>query len=693
MDKICINDRKLYQQAYSILQNMYGSNAFFREGQYEAIESAINNRRTLVVQRTGWGKSLVYFLATKIFRMRGKGLTLVVSPLLALMENQRAAAEKLGLKCECLNSTVGDLRDSIIDDICRDKVDLVLITPETLFSKDVQANLPKMKIGMFVVDEVHCISDWGHDFRLEYFRLKEIIHNFSDSVSVLGTTATASDRVIEDLKEQFGEDVYVSRGHLLRKNLAIQILNMPSKVARYAWLIENIPTLPGTGIIYCLTKKDCETLASFLVENNISAMPYYSGDESKNQYALNKFLKNEIKVLVATVKLGMGFDKGDVSFIVHFQMPGNIVSYYQQIGRAGRQIDKAYIFLMFGQEDKDIHEYFIEKAFPTEWELKKVFETIRLSEKGISKNQIFSHVNIAGNRLEKALQFLLQDGYVYKDASKYFGVGKTFVYRGDYYEGIRNVRYAEMHSMLDLVNIQGCINRHLVNILNDNTEETCGCCEQCAGKIRPEEVSLAAQTLAADFLHRQQVIIEPRKRWAMGFGKAGNSIIRPVNQKGICLSVYGDPGYGELVQKGKYENAGFAEVLVDAGAEVLRPIIQQNNVRYITCIPSLRSQSVQDYAQRLAGKLGLRFLPLLTKIGNCQQKTNENSYYQCNCAWESFEVSNNVDVPDKLILVDDIVDSRWTVTVCGYKLCQRGATWVFPFALADSSQNGSDIND
>jgi len=693
MDKININDCALYQQAYSILKTMYGCNASFREGQYEAIESVVRNKKTIVVQKTGWGKSLVYFIATKIFRMRGKGLTVVISPLLALMENQKETGEKLGLKCECLNSNVGDSKAQILDNICSGNVDLVLITPETLFSSDVQANLPKMRIGMFVVDEVHCISDWGHDFRLEYFRLKEVIRNLGDNVAILGTTATANDRVIEDLKEQFGKNVYVSRGSLLRNNLAIQILNMSNKVVRYAWLLENIPTLPGTGIIYCLTKKDCEKLAFFLVENNISAMPYFSGDEEKNQKTLNKFLKNEIKVLVATVKLGMGFDKGDVSFVIHFQMPGNVVSYYQQIGRAGRKIAKAYIFLMFGQEDKEIHEYFIKRAFPTEWELKKVFNVIRESENGMSRNQILSHINIAGNRLEKALQFLLHDGYIYKETSRYFGIGKTFVYKEDYYETIRNVRYAEMCSMIDLVNIQGCINRHLVNMLNDSTDETCGCCEKCAGKIRSEEVSLVAQTLAADFLHRQQIIIEPRKRWAIGFGKAGGSIIREGNQAGICLSVYGDPGYGELVKKGKYEEERFAETLVEAGAEFLRPIIQQNNVQHITCIPSLRSQSVQDYAQRLAKKLGVIFLPLLDKIGDCRQKANENSYYQCNCAWESFEVKNNVDVPKKLILVDDIVDSRWTVTVCGYKLSQRGANWVFPFALADSSQNGSDVND
>lgn len=394
---------ELYSKALGIIRSAYGEGAEFREGQYEAIESTLTHHRTLVVQKTGWGKSLVYFVCTKFLRESGHGVTFVVSPLLALMENQLQAAAAFGLGGVVLNSATKESRAGDLELIKSGQCDLVFITPETLFSDTVQLALPSIPIGLFVVDEAHCISDWGHDFRLEYTRLYCVIRKLPQTVSVLGTTATANDRVIEDLKHQLGENVYVSRGSLMRRSLSIQILLLPTPAERYAWMLQNIPNLPGSGIIYCLTQRDCDKLAAFLQENGINAKAYHSGMGSAETEAAEQALRDDrLKVLVATVKLGMGYDKGNIAFIIHYQQPSNIVAYYQQIGRAGRNIERAYTFLMCGEEDCTIQDYFIDTAFPSEYEARSVYDVIRAhSENGISASQIEIYVkclNFPGSR-------------------------------------------------------------------------------------------------------------------------------------------------------------------------------------------------------------------------------------------------------------------------------------------------------
>ena len=328
-------EQELGNLARGILKKIYGENATFREGQYEAIIATLKNKRTLVVQKTGWGKSLVYFISTKILRGKGNGVTLVISPLLVLMENQKLAAEALGLKCEKINSQLNSAeKQEVIEKIKNNMVDLVFITPESLFIKEFQENLPDIDIGLMVIDEAHCISDWGHDFRLKYGNIYKILKILPDNVPILATTATANNRVIEDLEKQLGNEVFISRGKLMRNSLSIQVLELEEIEERYAWILENINKLPGTGIIYCLTQRDCQNLADFLNSNGIEARAYYSRgkeEEKNNEEAESLFSKNQIKVIVATVKLGMGYDKGDVSFVIHFQQPSNVVTYYQQM--------------------------------------------------------------------------------------------------------------------------------------------------------------------------------------------------------------------------------------------------------------------------------------------------------------------------------------------------------------------------
>ena len=684
-----IGDPVLYAKASAIVRDLYGKGASFRPGQYEAVEATMTQKRTLVVQRTGWGKSLVYFVCTKLMRERRQGVTVVVSPLLVLMENQIEAAEKLGLSCDVLNSTTKDRREDILTELEQDSLDLILVTPETLFSEDVQKHLKNIRIGLFVIDEAHCISDWGHDFRLEYSKLKVIVQKLPTSVPILATTATANDRVVADLQVQLGNEVFISRGPLTRDSLYIQVLNKPDKIERYAWILENVPKLSGSGTIYCLTQRDCDYLADFLKKNNIAAAAYYSrsGEDGEriNREIQQKFKQNKLKVIVATIKLGMGYDKGDIAFVIHYQMPQNIVSYYQQVGRAGRNIDKAYIILMYGKEDEEILNYFINTAFPSEEEMKKVVEFIGAHD-GVKEGQIASAMNIRNARIQKALSFLSNDGFIRKDKSLYYLTPKKYVYNREHYAEVTAIRRQEMEQMKQLAGTHECYSRYIVSCLDDRTAENCGHCSNCLGReLWPSTVSQSFIHIAEEYINKQIIPIEPRKRWA------NSSVTNPtkiayVNQPGFCISKYGDAGYGELVKQGKYsKQKHFCDELVGKSAEILRPFIREHKISHICCVPSLRSDLVKDFSMRLADSLKLEFVDILIKTEARQQKEMENSAHQCANAYQSFFVKGDCDVPPNILLVDDVVDSKWTLTVCGYRLMEAGAERVYPFALADSS--------
>ncbi len=677
------------KEAMTILKSLYGESAQFRPGQYEAIEATLTNRRTLVVQKTGWGKSLVYFTATKLLRNAGRGTTIVVSPLLALMDNQRDAAEKLNLHCEAFNSTLkSEQRKAALSDLQSDNYDLIFVTPETLFKDDMNKAIQKTRIGLFVIDEAHCISDWGNDFRLDYSNLHKIIAAMPSDVPVLATTATANNRVIEDIKKQFGNNVFVSRGPLTRESLAIQVLKFKDRIDRYTWIIKNIDKLPGTGIIYCLTHADCVRLSDFLVKNGISAMPYYSGEgevDEQNAKALEKFSNNQIKVIVATVKLGMGYDKADIGFVIHFQMPSNIVAYYQQIGRAGRNTEKAYAILMCGEEDDEIHDSFINEAFPTRDECYGVISLLE-REGGMKLGEIERSVNIAHNRLkDKVLAFLNHEGAIYRDGYEYYLSSNKYVYNEEHYNEIMAQRRTEYEQLRSLADINTCYSKFVVNCLDDLTAHDCGKCANCLHTdLIPYTMNLRDKESALRYLNSLTMPIEPRKMWS-DRSFTGQAKIDLLNEQGVCLSKYNDVGYGTLVRHGKYDKHEFDVKLVERSAEVLRPIILNNNIKHICCVPSLRSDLVKNFTKKLATLLRIEFVDCLVKSKAAQQKSMQNSPFQCRNAWNSFTVAD-CKVPSKLILVDDIIDSKWTMTVCGYKLMQNGAQFVFPFALADSSR-------
>lgn len=676
------------------IKKLYGENANFREGQKEAILSVLNNNKTLVVQKTGWGKSLVYFLSTRILRDMGKGPTIIISPLISLINNQIESASGLNLNAVTINSTNADDWDSIKLDILRNKYDLLLISPERLGNQDfinsVLSNI-KGSIGMLVVDEAHCISDWGHDFRPDYKRINKIIQLLPNNIPFLATTATANDRVVDDIKSQLGKDLMISRGELTRESINIQTIKIDSQSERLAWIYENINKMDGTGIIYCLTQRDCDLVARWLNSKNINVESYHSGYDNESRVEKEeKLIKNEIKALVATVALGMGFDKPDIGFVIHFQRPGNVVAYYQQIGRAGRAIDNSYAILLHGKEDDDIIEYFINSAFPTHEEMNKIVEVLE-NNNGLSVNQIFKFINMKKASIDKCLKFLEIDGVVYKEKSKYYR--SLNPWQPDYMhsENITNIRKEELSVMNKYVDINSCYMKFIADELDDKKSRNCGKCSNCRGNdLFKRSVEFNNIVDAEKFIKGEFLVIEPRKQWPSGIFPKMTIEPELRMEEGYMLCSYGDSGWGKLVRQGKYFDEYFSDELVNASYELLKDKVKEWDIKWITSIPSLRRpELVKSFAKRLADKLGIFYEEVIYKpIETPQQKSMENSYSQFKNVEKGFKIRKTYN--GNVLLIDDMLDSRWTLTYATYliKYPNNEDSKVYPFALAKTTSNG-----
>lgn len=675
----------------------------FREGQWEAIDALVNRReRLLVVQRTGWGKSSVYFIATRILRDGGRGPTLIVSPLLALMRNQIEAADRLGIRALTINSTNREIWPELQRAVRDDEADALLISPERLANDDFVENvlLPiAERVGLLVVDEAHCISDWGHDFRPDYRRLVNVLQRMPENVPILGTTATANNRVVEDVQAQLG-DIGIQRGTLMRQTLALQTLRLPSQAARLAWLAEHIGSLPGTGIIYTLTKRDANQVADWLQEHGVSARAYYSGvtsddfedSDAYRQHLEGQLLRNEIKALVATTALGMGYDKPDLGFVVHYQAPGSIVAYYQQVGRAGRGIEYAAGILMSGDEDDNIHEYFRRSAFPKEQWVIGILEALEESD-GLSVLQLEEEVNLRRGQIEQVLKFLSVElpAPAIKSGSRW---QRTPVpYRMDH-ERIRRLteqRETEWEEVQDYIDEEGCLMEFLAEALDDVDPQPCGKCASCLGRpiVEPSFTRATAIT-AARFLRHSELALECNKQVARDafteYGFRGNLPDALRAETGRILSRWGDAGWGQLVADDKHDGR-FRDELVDAVVEMLNDRWQPTPPpEWVTCVPSRNHPDlVPDYARRLAEALGLPFEPIVTKVkDNDPQKVQQNRFHQCTNLDGVFAIEGPVS-EGSVLLVDDVVDSGWTLTVIAALLRQSGCGPVWPLALTTSS--------
>lgn len=669
--------------------------ASFRDGQWESISALLERKRLLVVQRTGWGKSVVYFLATRLLRDQGAGPTILISPLLSLMRNQIVAAERIGIRAATINSANTDDWAPIKRQLLANEIDLLLISPERLaneaFRDDVLIPIAG-RTGLFVVDEAHCISDWGHDFRPDYRRIVSILRMLPRNVPVIATTATANDRVVADVRHQMGE-VEVIRGPLVRSSLRLQNVWLPSQTARLAWLAQHLPSMPGSGIVYTLTIRDAERVARWLNYKGINAKAYHS--DTVDRIALeDALLNNDIKVLVATVALGMGFDKPDLGFVVHFQRPGSVVHYYQQVGRAGRAVDEAFGILLSGQEDDDIIDYFIKTAFPPQAHVDVVLDALEKHD-GLTVAGLESVLNLSRGKIDKALKMLSFESPapVRKEGPKWYRTPTRFSVDENRIAQLCELRRSEQKQMQEYMGTSECLMRFLSRALDDPHAADCGRCANCnGGEIVPRSFDVRLANEASLFMRGSHHEITPRKQWpADGLPRHGfKGKIKPdlANETGRALSIYGDAGWGELVRSGKYETQHYADDLVKGCAQMINEWSPRPRPAWVTCVPSNRHpELVPMFAKRLAAQLNVPFRAAVKKVEEHEpQKLMENSAQQVRNLDGVFAIEASQLQRSPVLLVDDIVDSGWTLTVIGALLRQAGCPAVFPVVLAEASQ-------
>lgn len=677
------------REALDLLRLLTGyPHADFRDGQLEAIRTVVEDRgRALVVQRTGWGKSAVYLIATSMLRSQGLGPTIIVSPLLALMRNQLEMADALNINARTVNSSNRDDWETTFDEIEDGTIDLLLISPERLnnptFRADVMPTLLR-SIGLLVIDEVHSISDWGHDFRPDYRRLERLVAALAPNVPILGTTATANDRVVDDVVSQLGDDLQVFRGTLERDSLALQTIKMPDRAERMAWLAQQIPHLPGSGIVYCLTIADAERVGVWLRSQGIEAATYTGPTPDEERLEIERRLSaGNFKVVVATSALAMGYDNPFIEFVIHYQTPGSPIAYYQQVGRAGRAVDHAYGIAMTGGEDCGIQDWFIEQAFPTPEETSAVLDELGDAD-GLTRIDLEGIVNVRRKRIAAMLKILEVEGAVYREGTRWFRSAAPWEYPTERFARVTAYRRAEQAAMQAYATTDACLMQFLRRELDDPGAEPCGRCANCTGELLPTHVDQQLVQAALQQIRRSEITIKPRTQLPCSLS-AEMSLKAHNIEPGRALTRWGDPGWAQLVRRGKYTDGVFSDELVDAIVAMLRAWRIEQRPTWITSVPSTNSGGlVPDFARAVAGRMEIPYVDAIRRVGHRPpQKTMQNSCQQARNvlgAFEAIRVS-----PDPVFLIDDMVDSKWTFTVIGHQLRVAGSGAVYPVALADTS--------
>jgi ATP-dependent DNA helicase RecQ len=701
------------EEAERCLRALAGPQARLRADQWRAIQAlVVQGRRALVVQRTGWGKSAVYFVATSLLRERGAGPTVIVSPLLALMRNQIAAAQRAGIRARTINSANVEEWSQVRAEIKAGEVDVLLVSPERLSNPDFRdLVLPELagSAGMIVIDEAHCISDWGHDFRPDYRRLRAVVAGLGPDVPVLATTATANARVTRDIAEQLGAgwrgpgeppSTLVLRGPLDRDSLRLSVVRLPTAPQRLAWLADQIGELAGSGIIYTLTVAAAIDVADFLRDQGYAVAAYTGQTDPEQRLGVeDDLLANKLKAVVATSALGMGFDKPDLSFIIHLGAPQSPVAYYQQIGRAGRGVDRADVILLPATEDRDIWAYFASLAFPPEHRVRATLDALARPGGPHSLAALEPRVDLSRSRLETLLKVLDVDGVVRRVRGGWEGTGQPWIYDGERYARVAAERSREQEAMLGYVATTGCRMEYLRRELDDPAAAPCGRCDNCTGAARKAEVNPASEAIARKRLQRPGVTIAPRRTWpsgmkSLGVAATGRIAAEAMAEPGRTVGRLTDIGWGTTLRRtlaGSEPDGPVPDDLFDAVVQVLSGWDWARRPAAVVTMPSrARPALIGDLGQRIAATGRLAYLGRLGYAGEGPLGRQHNSAQRLAALWPAFTVPDPVRAalaaPDgPVLLVDDRIDTGWTMTVAAKLLRECGAPAVLPFALASTT--------
>ncbi|MDQ1681577.1 MAG: ATP-dependent helicase RecQ [Frankiaceae bacterium] len=697
----------LRDDAEAQLRALAGPDATLREDQWTAIEAlVVHRRRALVVQRTGWGKSAVYFIATALLRAQGGGPTVIVSPLLALMRNQIAAAQRAGVTAVTVNSTNLVEWDATYDAVRAGEVDVLLVSPERLNNPGFRDNvMPQLAAtcGLLVVDEAHCISDWGHDFRPDYRRLRTLLGELPEGIPVLATTATANSRVVEDVAHVLelgtgaAADVLVLRGTLDRESLSLDVARLPSTAHRLAWLDAFLRTTDGSGIIYALTIAATQQVAAYLREHG-HAVRAYSGqtEQAERLAAEDDLLTNKVRALVATSALGMGFDKPDLRFVIHFGAPSSPVSYYQQVGRAGRGVASAQVVLLPGDEDRAVWDYFASTGFPPERAVRDALAALTEAGKPLSTAALEPLVDLSRTRLESMLKVLDVDGAVRRVTGGWQATGEPWAYDADRYAKVARVRQDEQQAMLAYIATTSCRMRFLREQLDDPGATDCGRCDNCRGGALDIDVADAAVTDAGEQLAKPGVPVDPRRMWpssmsVLGVPVSGKIAVGEQAEEGRAVARFTDLGHGsrvrDLLRPGAPDTT-IPDDLVRAAVTVLAAWGWDERPAAIVSVGSrTRPELIESFARALAGVGRLPYLGAVAHTGPSRRDGQHNSAQRLANVWGAFDAAGiEAAVAEEytgraLLLLDDVTDSGWTLTTVTRTLRRAGAGRVFPFVL------------
>jgi ATP-dependent DNA helicase RecQ len=659
-----------------------GPDARPRADQVSAVEALVEQRqRVLVVQATGWGKSAVYWGATAALRAEGAGPTLVVSPLLALMRDQITAAERAGLRAATINSTNVDDWSSVMSELRAGELDVLLISPERLANPKFAAQLPTLldACGLLVIDEAHCVSDWGFDFRPDYQRLTRTLLSLAPRTPVLATTATANQRVTVDVAAQLGDDTVTLRGSLARASLRLAVVPQLTPLERYAWVAEALTSMPGSGIIYVLTVAETERVAAFLTElgHDVAA---YSGQTENREGLEDRLRRNEIKALVATSALGMGYDKPDLAFCIHLGSPASPVAYYQQVGRAGRALDNATAVLVPAESDERIWDYFATAGIPEEDQVERILDALRDGPQSVPA--VEAATGIRRGRVETLLKILAVDDAVVREQGGWSATGQPWYFDARKWADLRRVRSAEAELMRRYAHGQGCLMRFLQEALDDPDPSNCGRCSVCDGQLPAPGVTPSADTVVAArrFFRGQDVVIEPRKIWASGLaGRKGRIAgLAP----GRALAFADDPAWNETLATLWQRDAAAPQEILDATVEVLKRWARSwDRPVAVVAMPSRRFPVlVSSVASHLARVGRLPLVEALKATGPAPA-ADSASAVRAKDLLATLSVQPGITFDGPVLLVDDTVRSRWTITVASALLAEAGATSVLPLAI------------
>ena len=702
----------LRDEAERCLRALAGDHARLREDQWTAISALVaDGRRALVVQRTGWGKSAVYFIATALLRARGAGPTVIVSPLLALMRNQVEAAERAGIRARTINSANTTEWEALYAEVAAGHADVLLVSPERLNNPSFRDQvLPELSrsAGLVVIDEAHCISDWGHDFRPDYRRLRTLLDGLPSGIPVLATTATANARVTRDVADQLGAsasasaggETLVLRGPLDRDSLRLAVVALPTAHQRLGWLAARLPELPGSGIVYTLTVAAAQETAAFLRDQGLTVASYTGRDQPEERArAENDLLANRVKALVATSALGMGFDKPDLGFVVHLGAPQSPVAYYQQIGRAGRAVSRAEVILLPGREDRDIWAYFASLAFPPERQVRAALAALAEADRPLSASVLETRVDLSRGRLESMLKVLDVDGAVRRVSGGWTSTGQPWHYDGERYERVAAERAREQQAMLAYQATDGCRMEYLRRQLDDPAAAPCGRCDNCTGQRDHAEVPEASAAAARERLLRPGVEVEPRRMWptglkALGLDVAGKIPATLVAEPGRAIGRLTDIGWGGMLRALLAEDAPdepVTEPVVAAAIKVLAAWDWAQRPAGVLTLPSrTRPRLITSFGQRLASVGRLPYLGALAYTGDAGPgPRRHNSAQRLSSLWHALEVPGDVraavgGLDGPVLVVDDRIETGWTMTVAARLLREAGASGALPLALAVS---------